>query len=326
MGVPYQPSDYSTGESRPQSGLVPRPSEPARLVGLDPAAFAHSLDRSAMLALRKLRGAEYIVAKFMEWRYERQAHVLHNATSIRVTRKQISRLFTVMSDACIVLDMEEPELYVAPNSGRNAFTSGHNRPFVVLHSELVDVMTDAELSAVIAHELGHIKCNHVLYKEMVSWLELGLHGVECYGSFNRVGAFARLALRHFVPALHDWNQKSELSADRASMLVVRDEDTCIRMMLKLAGAPIRFADELDIGEYLAQASHLQDLTLDSIAANSFRRRISAASSHPITVDRARLLHSWIADGGVAKVLAAPRAPLSPGDLSPGEAPDRADSQ
>jgi Zn-dependent protease with chaperone function len=285
----------------------------AYLVGLDSAAFAHPLDRSAMLALRRLRVAELGAAKLMEWSHERKAHVLHNATSIRVTRDQLPDIHRLMIEACRILDLQPPELYISSDPGRNAYTSGHNNPYIVLHSELVDATTNAELQAVIAHELGHIKCNHVLYKEMATWVEGGLRGVGSLGRGNGYTMAAGLAMRYFANALKVWNQKSELSADRAAMLVVRDEDVCIRMILKLAGAPARFAAQLDVAQYLQQAAHLHGLLMENSAADNFRRRLSAASSHPLSVERAVLLHQWVEAGGPAQALAAPRVQIPASD-------------
>jgi Zn-dependent protease with chaperone function len=272
------------------------------LTGLDAAAFAHPLDRQAIAALRRLKGFDWAVAKVIEWQHERPAHVLHSASSVRVNAKQLPKLHGLLLEACLVLDLEPPELYVAGAAGVNAYTSGHNHPYIVLHSDLVEVMDDDELLAVIAHELGHVKCQHVLYKEMVRWLtNMGAHGL----SRSRLrSSTTQLLVGHVLSALLTWDQRSELSADRAALLVVQDPAPCIRMLLKLAGAPPRLAHELDVDEFLAQARHLQDLTHQSQLSWQSRNRLVKASSHPLTVERARELDAWMRDGGYAKALAA----------------------
>ena len=45
----------------------------------------------------------------------------------------------------------------------NAFTGGVEKPIIVLHSALVERLNDEETLAVIAHEVGHIHAEHVLY-------------------------------------------------------------------------------------------------------------------------------------------------------------------
>ena len=45
---------------------------------------------------------------------------------------------------------------------------------VVVHSALVDLMDAAELQAVIAHELGHLKCDHGVWLTVANLLSLGI--------------------------------------------------------------------------------------------------------------------------------------------------------
>ena len=45
----------------------------------------------------------------------------------------------------------------------NAFTGGVEKPIIVLHSALIERLNDEETLAVIAHEVGHIHAEHVLY-------------------------------------------------------------------------------------------------------------------------------------------------------------------
>jgi Zn-dependent protease with chaperone function len=205
--------------------------------------------------------------------------------------------------------MPVPELFIQ-RGDLNAFTAGHNNPYVVLTTSLVDGMSDDELLAVIAHELGHIKCSHVLYKTMIGLLtDFGAASALKSRRLVLVLA-ASLAMPHIQRALSAWNQRSELSADRAAMLVVQDEDACLRMMLKLAGAPSRLVEEMNTEAFLEQAAHLADLTANSDIANRHRRAMVAGSTHPLTVERARQLHLWISEGGVQQVLANPSAAAS----------------
>jgi Zn-dependent protease with chaperone function len=55
--------------------------------------------------------------------------------------------------------MEQPDLYVRQSPTPNAYTLAINgkRPFIVVHTSLIELLTPAELQAVLAHELGHLK-------------------------------------------------------------------------------------------------------------------------------------------------------------------------
>ena len=48
------------------------------------------------------------------------------------------------------------------NASPNAYTLAiaERQPFVMVNTGLLELLNEAELQAVIAHELGHLKCDH----------------------------------------------------------------------------------------------------------------------------------------------------------------------
>ncbi|CAN0496333.1 unnamed protein product, partial [Scytosiphon promiscuus] len=72
-----------------------------------------------------------------------------------------------------------------------------------------------EVQAVIAHELGHLKCEHGIWVTLATVLANGLYR----GGF--LGAFVadRLGLRR---RLMRWSRAAEFTCDRAAMLVSQD--------------------------------------------------------------------------------------------------------
>jgi Zn-dependent protease with chaperone function len=74
-----------------------------------------------------------------------------------------------------MLGMEPPELYVRQHPVPNAYTlaiSGR-KPFIVLHTALLELLSGPELQAVLAHELGHLKCDHGLWLTVANMLADG---------------------------------------------------------------------------------------------------------------------------------------------------------
>ena len=128
------------------------------------SAFQHPDDVVATDALRSVPGLDTVVSKVMEYGFERLYYLDNVAGNVRVGPRQCSpRLYRALQWGCKILDVEEPELYVTLDPVPNAFTYGHTRPFIVMTSGLVDMLDDEERFFVIAHELGHIKADHVLY-------------------------------------------------------------------------------------------------------------------------------------------------------------------
>ena len=58
------------------------------------------------------------------------------------------------------------------------------RFFITITSGLVDMMTEEELDAVIAHECGHILCHHVLYHSIAHYVMDGLDSLGVLGSLG----------------------------------------------------------------------------------------------------------------------------------------------
>lgn len=101
-----------------------------------------------------LKGFDWLVAKFIEYGAERFEYAINIGS--RVGPRQLPRFYEMLRACCAVLDVPEPELYVG-QGGVNAFTAGNTNPYIVLETGLLDVLDEAEILAVIAHELGHIK-------------------------------------------------------------------------------------------------------------------------------------------------------------------------
>src|SRR5579872_272079 len=141
-----------------------QPKARRRFPGLDPAVLQHPYDRAALRALQKIPGLDIIVRKFIELFPERVAYIQNVAQTVRVGKTQCPQLYAQLREACSILDVREPELYVAHNPLPNAWTSGPDHHYIVVTSGLLDLMNEDEIMAVIGHELVNIKSSHELYR------------------------------------------------------------------------------------------------------------------------------------------------------------------
>jgi Zn-dependent protease with chaperone function len=275
-----------------------------RFAGLDPDVFRHPLDRQATNNLKKVPGFDKAVAKFIEWGVERIEYVEHTASGVRVGPRQLPRVHGLLREACAVLDVPEPELYVRQGSP-NAYTSGHNHPYMVVFTELIDLMSEDELLGVLSHEIGHIKCGHVLYKTMAR-----VFGGAAAVGMRRVNPMTAAVGMGIRIGLKSWDRASEFTADRAAMLATQDLDACIGMMMKLAGG-VR-SDEMSTAAFLEQANHLDTLAGESRISRLHRFQLRVGSGHPLVVERARHFHDWISSGAPGDIVARYGPPLPPG--------------
>jgi Zn-dependent protease with chaperone function len=264
-------------------------SNRVRLTDLPASAFQHPLDREATDHLKRIRGFDMIVTKFLEYGFERLYYVINMANSIRVGPNQLPSLYNMLTLSCDTLDVVEPELYIMQDHRPNAFTFGHTNPFIVIHTALLDVLSEDEVMAVISHELGHIKCGHVLYTEMAYLMQaLAQHIAKVTLGIGGV------LLAPLEAPLVIWKRRAELSADRASMLVMQDPQPCLSMLMKLSGGSKYHGGDLNLDAFVKQA-HSYHEDLDTRMSDQFYRLVASVykNSHPFTVERARALLDWL---------------------------------
>jgi len=246
-----------------------------------PSDFIHPEDASALQQMQNLPGFTAFVKKIMSIGYETLKYGTNMASNIRVTEKQLPKLYQHLPPICEKLGIAEPEFYLEMNPVPNAWTSGDTRIFMTVTSGLVEMMNDDELDAVIAHECGHILCRHVLYHTIAQWLATGL---ESTGLFNTLTAPIRIAILY-------WYRKSELSADRAACLVTSPE-TVSTVMARLAGGPASITSEINMEEWAAQANEYEKIRNSNLWNKTLQIGAVAGLSHPYAAVRVREILSW----------------------------------
>ncbi|MFL5667683.1 MAG: M48 family metallopeptidase [Ktedonobacteraceae bacterium] len=263
-----------------------QPKARQRFPGLDPAALQHPYDRAALNTLQKVPGLDVIVRKFIELFPERVAYIQNVAQTVRVTKTQCPGLYAQLKEACAILDMREPELYVAHNPLPNAWTSGHDHPYIVVTSGLLDLMNEDEIMAVIGHEIGHIKSGHVLYRTIALCITLLLTIVG-----DMTLGIGRLIGRSIESALLEWYRKSEFTADRSSLLVIQDPQVLLSLMMKFAGGTLFQRNQMNAQEFLKQADLYEEVDAN-ILDRVYKMLLVMPVTHPLTIVRAREIMTW----------------------------------
>lgn len=208
------------------------------------------------------------------------------ATGVQVSKKQYPSIHAMLVEACDVLDLPPPQLYVRQNPVPNAYTLAvqGNKPFVVIHSSLIDLLTPAELQAVIAHELGHLKSEHGVWVTMANLLLL-LSAATLGGNLGR-------AVYELLNAqLLLWQRSAEYTCDRAMLLVIQDPRVAMSTLMKLAGGTSKYSDEMDIDEYLSQADQFDKASTTRLG-RLMRESMTATATHPLPILRVRELKRW----------------------------------
>lgn len=251
---------------------------------LDADDFRHPLDKQNTLILRAIPGLNE-VGRALLGSVTEQIMLLENiGTSVLVSKDQLPELHEMMIEAAGILNLDPPDLYVRQSPVPNAYTlaiSG-KKPFVVIHTSLVELLTRKELQAVLAHELGHLKCDHGVWLTFANVLTLGAYTVPGLGG---------LIAQSLEEQLFRWLRAAELTCDRAALLVAQDPKVVISVLMKLAGGCPSMADQLNVDAFLEQARSY-DKASSSPVGWYIRNAQTRQLSHPLPVLRAREIDEW----------------------------------
>jgi Zn-dependent protease with chaperone function len=122
---------------------------------------------------------------------EDEEHLMSLADNTRLNARQAPSLYRLVEDVAASARMPTPRVFLDTQPEVNAWALGQHNPMIVLTSALVDEFTEAQVRAVVAHELGHIRCQHTFYR-IVSQ---GFDPVASVASALPGGSLLALALR-----------------------------------------------------------------------------------------------------------------------------------
>jgi heat shock protein HtpX len=89
-----------------------------------------------------------------------------------VTREQLPRIYSVVEQLTQKAGLPMPKLFVIPTDSPNAFATGRNpnHASVAVTQGILNLLDDAELEGVLAHELGHVRNRDILTSSIAATL------------------------------------------------------------------------------------------------------------------------------------------------------------
>ena len=264
-----------------------------------------------------------------------------------VTRDQMPRLYNILENLCISRGLTMPQLYIMDTDALNAFASGvDKRTFsVTVTRGLLERLNDAEMEAVLAHELTHIINRDVrllivtvVFAGMISFIAQMLWRNMQYASYRgdsrdrgkgtalqllagvlgMVGYVLALILRFAI------SRKREYLADAGSLELTKNPEALISALRKISANPEVAGVPSEVRQMFIENPPHMDLS-------------SLFATHPPIEDRIRVLEHL---GGVHTEPPPPSPPLAahhgpwnqpphpPGPWGPqdGEAPQQPESR
>jgi Zn-dependent protease with chaperone function len=265
-----------------------------QLIGLKADSFRHPLDLEATKTLKQIPGLDMLVRNLLGPLAEQVFYVENIASSVLVGENQLPDLHKLLIEACKILDIEPPSLYLRQHPAPNAYTFAMRgkQPFIVVHTSLIDMLTPQEIQAVIAHELGHLKCDHSVYLTPVNLLILAAQAVPNVGTFLAQSIQAQLL---------EWVRCAEFTCDRAALLATQDPKVVMSVLMKLAGGSPTLSSKLNLDAFIAQARAYDDISKNELGEMVKVAR-TAQLTHPVPVLRAREIDNWSSSKEYQKLL------------------------
>ncbi len=268
------------------------PAGRVKLEGISSVAWEHPADRAALRSMSSVPGFSEVIRKIVALFGERGMRLFFQANAVRVSPKQYGWVHDLYLGTLDTLDLGwEPELYISQTPIANAGALGVDKPFVLINSGAIDILEPPELETVLAHEVGHIASEHVLYRTVFTLLLL---------LAQRQLPIAGIAIQALILAMSEWNRKSELSSDRAALLGTQNPEAAMSTLMKLAGGSHHHGESLNLGEFLAQAEEYEED--ENLANEVFKVLQLLGSTHPFHVLRVGAMRRWIREGHYDRIL------------------------
>ena len=257
---------------------------------IDPKSWEHPADKATLSVLRQLQGVDELIKMLMSVTTERSLKLMALSSSVKVSQNQYSKLHKITNDVVDIFDWDyTPNVFVTQSPFWNAGVIGVKEPFMMINSSMVTKFDEQEITAVIAHEMGHIMSGHALYKTLL-WILTEV-------SFNAL-PIPQILIIPIVAALREWDRKSELTADRAELLAIQDPSTSYNILMKMSGA--ENLSQVNLNDFFAQAQEYEEQKSLLDGVHKLLNQLWA--THPFPVIRLQELKTWEASGYYQSIL------------------------
>lgn len=271
-----------------------------KLSNLSSKEYEHIKDREILEKLRSIKSLEKIGEIYIKYGFEKIINICEMGSDIEVTKDNIPYLYNALLEVCSILNVDKiPKLYMKQGF-INACTSGAENPIIIVDSSVMSLLDYDELLFLLGHEVGHIKCQHMLYRTIgdlahIIGDEIGNLTLGVGNLINTVASSGGTLL------LAQWDRATEFSADRAGLLACQNVNAAYSVLMKLAGYPPKYYNSIDVDTFIAQAESFENL--DEENYNKIMKfYINMYNDHPWNVLRAKELKNWVDSGQYEKVI------------------------
>lgn len=253
---------------------------------VDNSAFAWAADAKAMSALRSMKPLLMAAKSVSEKVGRRWIEVTFNG--VRLSERQMPHIYGQAVRAARILGMTHmPDVYLSGERPWDMLTFGtDNDSFIVVGSALAGNFQGVDMLFLLAREMGHCKSGHALWKTVIRFFlgEQGpTKGFMAGGIFAALSPTALLSGAIEMPLLA-WARQAEITADRAGLLTVGNEEVARRVLLSWSLKSSFIYRQVNIQSFIKE---------QSVEDDSFLKLSElTTSSTPYLGPRLRLLNAF----------------------------------
>lgn len=252
------------------------------LIHFDPTAIIHPEDDAVI----KWVNRKPLFRRFLEKTVNRYVAMTSDLNFVgngySINEKSSPKLYSRFLEDCEILGIENIPSYSTTwgNFISSLSVGSEIKDRVVVTSGSIDMLAAEELDFIIGHELGHIITGHKPYHTLVEAL--------CDPMFNVGNPIMSAIVK--LPLL-EWYRLSHYTADRIGLLCCQNINVAISSMIKMAGLPLKYYDQLDVDAFIEQTREFEELHSDRFGTIVRALSIRAANS-PWMVIRVKKLLEW----------------------------------
>ncbi|MCR5636170.1 MAG: M48 family metallopeptidase [Clostridiales bacterium] len=258
---------------------------------IDSQLYIHNTDRMALKSLQAIPLFDKICSKLLSLMNEPQRRIIDMSSKIQITEDQLPNIYRMVKSICCKIGIDMPDLYLELDREPNAYTYGTEKFSITINSGLLECLEDDEIYAVLAHECGHIACNHVLYLTIGDFiLHGGSYGIEKIGnalSKSFVGGIVTTTIESSLElAYYHWQRCSEISADRIATICCGSAKPVLECMMRLAGGTTHIDSEINRDLFVEQSEKYIELTKENKINKALEFWLTKGCTHPLLAVRA----------------------------------------
>lgn len=256
--------------------------------GVDPSAFQWAADGKAMNALRAIKPLDAAAKAVSEKVGRRWIESAFNG--VLLGYNQLPEIYHQAVKAARIMGMSHmPDVYLSGEQAWDCLTFGTDKDsFIVIGSALAGNFRGPDMLFLMAREMGHCRAGHALWNSVIRFLlgEQGQQkGMMAGGVFNALlNPLALIEGAIEVPLLA-WARQSQITADRAGLLTVGDEQIARRVLLSWSLKSSFIYRQINIEAWLEQQSADENNNFSKLSELT-------TSSTPYITRRLRLLSEF----------------------------------